>query len=385
MAEQSNYKSNIDSDSDNIDDIIGEITKNKNKPSSPEHKQEKCKDTSEQLNDYIDYYKIIGANKTDDMTVIKKKCNKKLQEYHPDTHKLRIKNENISSDNIKATVEKWTKQYKMIVLAHKILTNENKRKYYDLQIKTKDNNNIQKTKNDFEEYKRLQESVLTDTSKANAESQFKMDMIQMDAKHNFDRVKYNNEDKTKLCFNDIQRRIDDLQLNRDQEEIEFQKDNKFEGRKFNNIEFQTNWEKEQKNKKKQAKTNKSIVTWDNIGTYGDYGETGTNYVSINTDYGGLYTEEYTDQFAQKLDSDEEDSVSSQEISTIDISYVEQPKNKADLQAEFDKKMAQRENETKLYDSRKRTDKSWQSVMANPISISAQIGFDIDQKPIISKK
>lgn len=87
--------------------------------------------------DFIDYYEILGASRSDDIKTIKKKYRKLAMEYHPDA-------------NPDATVEQkqlLEEKMKLINLAQSILTDEKRKEEYDKTYDNYKNGNYDKDSN----------------------------------------------------------------------------------------------------------------------------------------------------------------------------------------------------------------------------------------------
>lgn len=336
----------------------------------------------------IDIYGIIGVSKDDSDEVIRSKCNKKIAIYHPDKHAILLAK--VPESQREKEKKKLDTIYKLVKDASNILRNPEKRKYYDLQKKTIESKNFVKQKNDFEEFKKLQDSEISEQSKKNASNNFKIGFLDLDKKHNFDRRKLDDDP---LDSAEIKRRLDELTQEREQQELNYAPKNIFEGKNFTNADFNKAWEKMTKkkdkiNKNKNTNYDGSLVSWDGILAANDTGLAGSNeFVSINSNYEDLYdTNNYnSSNFASKLNDDDEiiDFSSDDSLGEhIDVSYVtghNSLSSKEETMARFNDIEKKRKQEDEDYENRKFGDnKVWGSVLENPLNISAQMGKMVGQ-------
>jgi hypothetical protein len=381
--------------SDNIDDLIDKIAKGSKKNKQTEKNKNINYDdvdfgeldtkTKKVYTDLFtgmpDLYKLVGASQTDPYEVIKKKCTEKLAKYHPD--KIAPMLMKFPVGEREAEKKKFAMQYKLIKEAYSTLRDPEKKKYYDLQRKTIDSKNFFKQKDSFDDFIKLQDSEISEQTKKNADGSFKLKMLELDERHGFNRK---DLDKKPISKKKAEKKMGDLMMEREQQDIEYQPKNMFgDGKQYNATDFNKQWEKMKKyeNRKSKNKTggqDGSIVQWEGISAANDMGMGGsTDYVSINSNYEDLYS---TDKFAgtgfaDKLDSENSDSdfrLSDISDDDIDTSYVtNHNKDKGDIMKKFQEYENFRKNEDIEYDNRQFTDKSWKNVMDNPFNVSAQVG------------
>jgi len=329
-----------------------------------------------------DYYKIIGVSPTDSQEVINRKCNEKLAKYHPDKVASQLSKFILAKDKAKEK-DKLTAQYQLIRDACKILKDSEKRKYYEIQKKSVENKNLEKQKKSFDEFIKLQETETTQENKDKSISTFKMQSLEMDKKNKFDRKLLDE----KITENDIKRRIQDLELVRSQQEVEYVPKNIFQNKAFSQEEFNKQFEQQQKKKDKNKKNNdRTLTKWDGISASNDFGLGGDNYVSLETDnsYEKLYDDtKETSMFATRMSSDDEKSVSTiDDDDEIDISYVNNHNsNKQHTVSSYDKLLKERELETQMLENRTLNDKSWKNMMENPFNPSSQLGFVVGKSHV----
>ena len=329
-----------------------------------------------------DIYKIIGVSPDDSQDHIKKKCNEKLAKYHPDKIKSILAKfpEDMRSDE----KVRLTEQYKLIKEAYNILRDPEKRKYHDLQKKTMESKNFAKQKSSFDDFIKLQESEINEQSKKNAENNFKLNFLEMDSKHNFKRNEMDDEPLSKEVLN---RKMQDMEMSRKQQDIEVTHKNLFEGKSFNPTDFNKAWEKQKRKdeRKKQKNPDKSVILWDGVGAANDTGIGGSsNYVSVDNDYGDLYSSTNYDNSAYATNNNQSEG-SESDISEgsdgIDVDYVTgHNKNNDDVGKRYEDYMKSREQDDEFYKARELGDNSWKSVMDNPTSISSQMNAFVGKSP-----
>lgn len=332
----------------------------------------------------LDLYKLIGASPNDPQDVIKKKCNEKRKEIHPDKVNARLKEKlkKLSEEERKKTLRDLSKQYELIIEAINVLSNPDKRQYYDLQRKTIESKNFVKQRDSFQEFIKLQESAITEESRKYAELEYQKHFNEFDMKHGFDRTKL---DDKPLDKDEMNKRLNDIMMDRESQDIDFVPINLFEDGKFNPIIFNKKWEqmkaKENKRHTNKYNSDKSVVKWHGVGASNDIGMTNDQYTSLNSDYSDLYTDVHYDSsnYAKKYDYDDEldedDLNISDEDLDIDVSYVtDYDKNKELTMKKYDELMKQRQMENEFYDKRELGDSSsWKPATENPFSISNDFG------------
>jgi curved DNA-binding protein CbpA len=378
-----------------IDELVSKISKGSRKTSkeSKKDKEVNIEDIDfEKLNvndkkahidlfsGMIDVYGIIGVSPDDAQDYIKKKCNEKLAKHHPDKMKSILAK--LPEDKRVEERERMLEQYNLVKQAYNILRDPDKRKYYDLQKKTMESKNFVKQKSSFDEFIKLQESEVNETSRKNAANSFKIGFLDMDKKHNFKRSDLDEEPMTTESFN---KKFTDITMSREAQDMELKmnQQNLFEGRSFNPLDFNKAWEKKKikdERHKRGSNSDKSMTMWDGLSAANDYGLGGSNdYVSIDSDYGELYskTNYNSSQYASKLNdlSEHSDDNCSVKSDDIDVSYVTgHNKDRSDVAAKFEQYMKAREVDDEIYQAREFGDtNAWKSVYDNPMNISSQMG------------
>ena len=260
--------------SSNIGDLIGQMNpkrmpkrisneiNNNKKPS-----EDKIKPMVKEVT--FDYYKILGVESTASQIEIKRAYQSKLKKLHP--------------DKVEQTKENKIK-YKLLREAGDLLCDPHERKAYDMQRKmdtvAKD---YKSQKDSFKDFMKLQEHQMTDEDKTYAKLNFEQGLANMDRKHS-----YNKMDAETITKDEHNRRMEDMNLQREQQDIDLTHENLFEGRQFNSTEFNNIFNKK-KLRDDKRKTTGALAKVDNdISAFNDY-DGGSGGVSLDQ-YDNLYTE-----------------------------------------------------------------------------------------------
>jgi curved DNA-binding protein CbpA len=223
-----------------------------------------------------DYYKILGIDKTANIIDIKKKYRSLLAKFHPD----KLKNLSSAESDLKA------EQYLLIRTAGEILTNPEKKTFYDMEKKVIFNKDFLNQKQSFENFTSLQFNENTEEKKNQALLEFKKNCEQVNLQKG-----YNLKLEVKLDSKNMQSHIMDLQAQRDTESIEFTKSNIFNEEQFNhevfNKKFNQSKSKEEAIKRKQIEKGEITVYDDKFTAYNDINI--GNFIGVNDDYGNLYS------------------------------------------------------------------------------------------------
>lgn len=381
-----------------IDDIINRMSKSSNKKKDTEEinyddvefdqLDEKTKKAySDLFQGMIDVYKVIGVKETDSQETINKKCGEKLKKYRPDNHSELVKK--YPEDERPRELKRLGHHYNIIRDACSILKDAKKKKYYDLQKKTIKSKDFLSAKDSFETFRKLQDSKVNEKTKKLAENNFKLQSLELDKKHKFDRNLFNQD---KLTAEETNRRYDDMEFARDSEriEIEIAQKDMFDGKSFDpesfHREFAKQARKEEKKRGKGGNGDRSLLKWEGISAANDSGLSGNgNYISIDN-YEDLYADNNygeSSNWASHLgessesngDSQSEDSGTDFEDSKYDrYKYDGHDKGKEATMSRFEEMMTRRNQEDKNYDERKYEDrKTWKSTFENPMNISSTMG------------
>jgi curved DNA-binding protein CbpA len=181
----------------------------------------------------IDFYTILGIKHNATKIEIKRAYQKKLKKFHPD------KTEPTKENKLK---------YKLIREAGDTLSHTQKRKAYDSQFKmNSEKQNFTSQKKSFNDFIKLQENSMTDEDRKIAKLNFNKSITQMNIEHGTD------IDISPLSNDEYNRKMEDLILQREQEEFDLTHDNIFKDKKFNSSEFNNMFEnKKQKDIKKKS-------------------------------------------------------------------------------------------------------------------------------------
>lgn len=190
----------------------------------------------------IDYYAIMGIDEDADTKTIKRAYNRRIRKYHPD---------NVKDKSDAEAVRKNKEKYKLINEAYNVLKDEFRRKAYNTgkKYETTRAKSFKDAKTDFGEFIKLQEQNMTDEDKKLAQLKFEMSKKELNTKHGYDESKEEAIDKEEYT-----RRVEDLALQRggEQDDMEIDQDNMFEGRNFNPNEFNKKFEKEKRRQERRT-------------------------------------------------------------------------------------------------------------------------------------
>ncbi len=239
--------------SSNIGDLINQMKPKRNPDEIDVNKkssEEKFKTTVKEVE--FDYYKILGVESTATAIELKRAYQSKLKKLHP--------------DKIEQTKENKEK-YKLLREAGDLLCDSHERKAYDMQRRMDaTSKDFKLQKDSFKEFKKLQDQHSTDEDKAIAKLNFEQSLANMDRKHGY--IKKDSEAITK---EEHDRRMEDLKLQRDQQDIEMTHENIFEGRQFNPAEFNKLFDKKKRRDDKRKKTTGGLAkVSDMIAAFNDF-------------------------------------------------------------------------------------------------------------------
>ena len=271
---------------DNIDDsTLFEQMKQKSSKNNNNSDRDNDRDNNREKEDNnikriekhgFDYYKILGVDKDTNMNDIKKKYRKLLAKYHPDKYKDLPEKDRKTKE----------KQFQLVQMAGKVLTDESAKKVYDLEQKTIKSKDFAGQKNSFEEFIKLQEAGMTEENKKRAQLDFKSESEKLNKLRGFDPNKMDD----KMDKSDLDKYINDLKARRDMDEIELTKKNIFEGRQFNPLEFNKLFEKDKKKQEKKLKKKQDagevVKFGEDFTAFNDNGI--ENFISVDADYGELF-------------------------------------------------------------------------------------------------
>lgn len=309
------------------------------------------KDNIEQM----DYYAILGIKREARKMEIKRAYQKKLKRFHP--------------DKTKPTKENKLK-YKLIREAGDTLIHPQKRKAYDTQFKMNNTSqNFISQKESFNAFMKLQEHNMTDEDRKIAKLNFTKSIQQMNKTHGID------IDAQPLTSTEYNRRMEDVLLQREQEEFEMNQDNMFEGKKYTSSEFNNIFENK-KQKDKKIESDGLILFKDEIQAYSSNDNVGVsldNYDSLYAD--GIYNgsnETYAGIGNNILDN-ESDDISIDSLDDNDYKLEYKVSNNI-LDTEIKTLLSERETQDSKFTNM--TDVDFGSAINDEYGISKQFGFMI---------
>jgi len=364
---------------DNIDDstlfeqMKQKTSKNNNSSDRDNNKDKEDNNIKRIEKNGFDYYRILGVDKDTNINDIKKKYRKLLAKYHPDKYKDLPEKDRKTKD----------KQFQLVQMAGKVLTDESAKKVYDLEQKTIKSKDFVGQKNSFEEFIKLQEAGMTEENKKRAQLDFKSESDKLNKLRGFDP----NKMEDKLDKSDLDKHINDLRARRDMDEIELTKKNIFEGRQFNPLEFNKLFEKDKKKQEKKLKKKQDsgevVKFGEDFTAFNDNGI--ENFISVDADYGELFGSDNFKENNMFGKLKEEFSVS--DISSDDEDYDNsyEKHNKDRDQKSTDDLYAKMMRDRDMFDHNLKDTKTagFKDVMEDQFGISRQfgkmLGRDVTQK------
>jgi curved DNA-binding protein CbpA len=291
------------------------------------------------------YYQILGVNESASLADIKKQFRKLVIDFHPDNKK--------TGD---ATI------FALVAKAYEYLSDSEKRDDYDkmllIEKKTKKNIYINQKKA-FDEFLKAQENDPTGKKKELSEATFKLQFTESDKKRQFDRQQYEHEKENKISNKESSKRLEDLLMARETDEIEYTQRRLFNDGIFDNDRFNELFENKYRTKNQLAKRAETPSAF-NLG-----GQSGFNFNEEDEqEYGELFGgAEDTKEYSSVGNFDENDI----EITDEDVRRLKSMKGSKDFkghnadrssksyQSELEKRLKEREDEDKGYESRKMGD------------------------------
>jgi curved DNA-binding protein CbpA len=367
ISRKSENKNKKSEDYKDYEDLSDREQEQKHEKATDSKKDKKYKSTIDR--EGIDYYAILGVKANADVKQIKRAYHKRLRKYHPDYVK-----DKTDKDSVKKNKEK----YKLINEAYNVLKDELKRKAYDTgkKFEATHSKGFDAQKNSFKDFMKLQEQNMTEEDKKLSKLKFEMSHKEMNAKHGYDDSK---EDA--IPEEEYSRRVEDMMLQRDQEEIDIQHKNLFEGRQFNPSEFNKVFNKQKKRDKKRSKTgglvtindNEGIMAFNdgmdsafaNVDSYNDLYSNGS-YTGVSDNFAGV-----GDGLVNNINSDDDISIDSEDIEdNYDTHNKDTSKDKMDEQ--FQRAMAERQMQNTQFENMDM--KEYGSALDDKFGISKDFGF-----------
>jgi hypothetical protein len=264
------------------------------------------------------------------------------------------------------------------------LGNELRRKAYDTgkKFESSQSKGFKNQKDSFAEFIKLQEQNMTEEDKKMAQLKFEMSKKELNAKHGFDESKVDPITKEEYA-----RRVEDLMLQREQEELSIQHENMFEGKSFDPNAFNKAFEKKKLRDAKRG-TGKGgmggLVKLNDTGVMAFNDGMDSAFASVDA-YSDLYaTGNYggaSDSFAgigSGLIGGDNDASGSDDISidSEDIPNTYDTHNKGiskdDMDAMLQRELSSREMQTKEFENM--SVKDFGSAIDDKYGISKDFGF-----------
>lgn len=355
----------------NIDDLINQMGAKRcpNDVNCEKNiKDDKFKKTFKETT--MDYYKILGVEPTATQLEIKRAYQSKLKKMHP--------------DKVPQTKENKAK-YKLLCEAGDILCNHHERNAYDMQRKMdqtpKDYNS---QKDSFKEFKKLQELHLTEENRSIAKLNFERGLADLNRKHGYDDAHIQAIPKE-----EHDRRIEDMKLQREQEELEIAHDDIFEGTKFNPIVFNKLFETKKKKDEKRKKTHGGLAKYnEDISAFNDIDDA---FGGVNIDkYDALYSEDKIDNYGERYGGVGTGMIGNDDVSSGDDISIDSPcnddydtHNRGISKETFDtilkRMMEDRNTQDKQFE--KMEQKDFGSAIDDKFGISNKLGFMVGNASI----
>lgn len=291
----------------------------------------------------ISYYDVLGVSPNATLADIKKHFRKLVIKYHPD-----------NKEYGDATL------FALAARAYECLSDEQKREDYDrmMAIEAKSRkNDFFNQKKAYEEFLKSQEEEANPQAIEYAKQRFAIEFQNMDKKRGFDRTKY---DEQPISSSDALKRMRDIELEREQEELGFIQENLFDnGQKFDHEKFHALFEMKYKN---NSNKNDQLMKHGNPSAF-NMG-IGSSFVPYETNEGGdtLFGEDDDEQenslygnfnnFGQNINVTKEDM---RNLTNYKSSFNTHNEKSSDYKSEIERKLRERELEDKRYNERKIND------------------------------
>jgi len=283
------------------------------------------------------FYEVLGVKPDALAGDIKKKFRQLAITYHPD--------HNETGD---ASI------FALVARAYECLSNEQKRSEYNkmllIEKKTRKLDFISQRKA-FEEFIKAQDNEVSSKSIDHAKSKFKIDFDDMDRKRGVDR----SEIDIVLAPEDAFKRMKDMQMAREQDEIEFAQPKIFDKSNFDRNKFNSLFELKYRNE-----SDDQIIKHGIPSAFNDVGA--SSFISCEGPYDDIF-DERDDISGTDLYGSIKDTGKTVEVTKDDIKKTKGYKNaysthnsiEHDYHEEMAKRLREREMEDKLYEDRKMQD------------------------------
>lgn len=293
------------------------------------------------------YYDVLGVSHDAQLSEIKKQFRKLAIRYHPD-HK------ETGDPSI----------FALVARAYECLSNDHKREEYNrmlaIEKKARKSDLINQRKA-FEEFIKAQETDATTKGIEYAKSKFRVDWEDMDRKRGIktlgklDDKNLGQLDEKTLSANDTFKRLKDMEMEREQEEIEFTQPEIFTGGNFDREKFNALFEL----KYKQDKDDQLVRHSGMPSAFNDV--PGTSFISCEGNYDDIFDEggDYSgNNYGSINDTGRKVRVSKDDLEKIKGFKTEYSSHSAiskDYKNDIEKRLREREIDDKMYEGRKMQD------------------------------
>ena len=247
----------------------------------------------------IDFYDVLGLEHDCDKKAIKKRYRSLTKKYYPDKK---------GGDR---------ELFELITTAYNILIDPKKRKEYDdiCELSKQTIHTHQGLKTHSKNYYKAQKSSSVKKTKVEIEAELERMKIEFDKKN-----KINRNDMDAISEDDMNKRLDDMELFREQQEIECTHDKLFDKNNFNLSSFNAVFDKMKKKEKNGTFGTMTVHHGDPDGWNTD----GINYSSYETSYDKLYAENDGNDLGLECEdfSNFNDSVDHVELTKEDIENLQ---------------------------------------------------------------
>lgn len=289
----------------------------------------------------ISYYEVFGVSSDASLREIKESFKLLTHRFHPD------KKEGDASI------------FALVAKAYEVLSDDEKRSDYDklLSIEKKmKKSNYSSQKKACEDFIKAQDAEITEKDRDLVKSKYKVDFEGIDKKRGFDREKYLKDRSNPLNTELATRRIKDLEMAREQDNIECTHPKLFED-KISPDEFNALFELKYKQDEDEA-----LEKCETPFAFND--ATDVNYTLFNGNYDDLYDENENVESTQKYGSLKKEFNKKARIVDSDKILMKKIKDKTfyythnkdpDNETDIFKKMKDRDNEDIINDKKKYSD------------------------------
>jgi curved DNA-binding protein CbpA len=291
------------------------------------------------------YYNVLGVSEDAGLSEIKKQFRKLAVKYHPDHRET-------GDAGI----------FALVARAYECLSNDHKREEYDrmLSIERKARkSDYTSQKKAFEEFIKAQETDVSAKGIEHVKSKFRLDWDDMDRKRGvrttgkLEDKKLGQLDEEPLSSIDAVKRLKDIKLEREQDEIEFTQPEIFTADNFDRERFNALFEF----KYKQSKDDQLVKHTGMPSAFNDV--QGSSFISCEGHYDDMFDEgnevSGTDMYGSISDTGKKVKVSKDDLDKVRGSKTEFSSHNViskDYKSDIEKRLKEREFEDKLYESRK---------------------------------